>query len=337
MTLCNFAPNNWEIDKPHDLIINLTWAFDNVWVSKSVGVLPVGNAITITHNDLPDDIPDDVLLLLSLTVTPLPSHSKALPKTEFIQTKIPVWRSTLGVSTSLNVCASYQGELDAFPSKGTLLTFGPFLQFGEGIQNGLIFLNLEDSPVTRESKLEIYNAANENLIQIVSVSNNKANYIELDRFGFKPNDLPVFICREMAGIPIYMSSTADGTYLSLAYPPSSIFGCAWPALGNSKIFKKSMVCKTHKMIATIIKRLKVAVWTWRQPLTKIPNDLNLPISDLFVWRSSSKWQTYFELIDIPSLFEEVKRPNQVTIVFMNSFGKIVMKKICFLKKIFVKP
>jgi len=86
------------------------------------------------------------------------------------------------------------------------------------------------------------------------------------------------------------------------------------------------------MIATIIKRLKVAVWTWRQPLTKIPNDLNLPISDLFVWRSSSKWQTYFELIDIPSLFEDVKRPNQVTIVFMNSVGKIVMKKNLFLEE-----
>lgn len=247
VTLCNFAPNNWEIDKPHDLVINLTWAFDNVWVSKSLGVLPVGKAITITHNDLPDDIPGDVLLLLSLTVTPLPSHSKALPKTEFIQTKIPVWRSTLGVSTPLNVCASYQGELDAFPSQGTLLTFGPFLQFGEGIQNGLIFLNLEDSPVNRESKLEIYNAANENLIEIVSISNNKANYIELDRFGFKPNDLPVFICREMAGIPIYVSSTADGSYLSLehTHPPASlvVHGQRWEI---QKYLKKQWFAKLIK-------------------------------------------------------------------------------------------
>lgn len=224
VTLCNFAPNNWESSKHHDLIINLTWAFDSVWVSKSIGILPNGKVLTITNNDLPNDIPRDILLLLSLSVKPLPRNSNILPITDLSQTKIPAWRSTLGVSTSLNVRASYQGELDPFPMQGSLLTFGPFIQYGEGIQNGLIFLNLEHSPVNRESKLEIYNAANKNLIEIISVSNNKANYIELDRFGFKPNDLPVFICRGMAGIPIFLSSTADGSYLSLehTHPPASL-------------------------------------------------------------------------------------------------------------------
>ena len=74
------------------------------------------------------------------------------------------------------------------------------------------------------------------------------------------------------------------------------------------------------MISQKIARLRRAVWTWHQPLTRIPAGADSPISDLFVWRSSEDWQTFFELIDIPSLFEESEFPGQVTLVLFDNKG-----------------
>lgn len=74
------------------------------------------------------------------------------------------------------------------------------------------------------------------------------------------------------------------------------------------------------MIEQKIASLRRAVWTWRQPLTRIPAGVDSPISDLFVWRSSEYWQTFFELIDIPSLFEDSQSPGQVTLIFFDGTG-----------------
>ncbi len=75
------------------------------------------------------------------------------------------------------------------------------------------------------------------------------------------------------------------------------------------------------MIAKSIQRIRRAIWTWRQPLTHLPALPNAPISDLFVWRSSSEWQTLFELIDISSLFEDDALPQHVTLVLFDSSGR----------------
>jgi hypothetical protein len=53
-----------------------------------------------------------------------------------------------------------------------------------------------------------------------------------------------------------------------------------------------------------IKRLKKAPWSYKQPLTKVPNFLGMPVSDLFVWRCSSDWNTFFELTDIAGMFDD---------------------------------
>lgn len=80
------------------------------------------------------------------------------------------------------------------------------------------------------------------------------------------------------------------------------------------------------MIAQRLHRLKRAVWTWRQPLTAVPSAPNVPISDLFVWRSTDDWQTFFELIDIPSLFEGVPGARYVTLVFLDVNGQRFLEK-----------
>ncbi len=87
-----------------------------------------------------------------------------------------------------------------------------------------------------------------------------------------------------------------------------------------------MVLKGSTMITTKIQRLRRAIWTWRQPLTHLPAMQHAPISDLFVWRSSLEWQTFFELIDISALFEDDSRPRHVTLVFFHESGRRISER-----------
>ncbi len=231
-TVCNFSPNNWEVTRRHEQLINVTWAAEGVWISKNLGVLAPGGLRTVTARDVADVVPADALALLSLTRTPPPPESDVLPTLDTDQTTVPAWRGTLGLSTS-EAQTSYQGELDAFPPQGSLLTFGPFVQFGAGIKNQLILLNIENSPIRRSVELEIYDAAELKLRGKFPVRNNDTNNISLDGLGFEPGDLPLFICRGMAAIPLYFSSAMDGAYLSLehTHPPASlvVHGRRWEA------------------------------------------------------------------------------------------------------------
>lgn len=232
VTLCNFSPNNWESNQRQQQFVNVTWASGGLWASKTLGVLAPGGLRTITASDVRGVVPADALALLSLTRTPPPAESAGLPKLDTVPASVPAWRATLGLSTPA-AQTSYQGELDAFPPQGSLLTFGPFLQFGEGIKNHLILLNLENSPASRSAELKIYDAAGLKLRGQFPVGNNAATSVSLDGLGFGPGDLPLFVCRGMAAIPLYFSSAMEGAYLSLehTHPPASlvVHGRRWEA------------------------------------------------------------------------------------------------------------
>ena len=230
-TLCNFAPNNWEVTRNSAMSVNVTWPSADGWVTKSLTMLEPHAMRTFTSADIARLVPEDALALLSLTLSVPPAFSDSLPKLGTLQTTVPAWRATLGLSTTTGQ-TSYQGEIDPFTPQGTLLTFGPFIQYGVDIQNFLILLNIENSPVYRYAELEIYTADGDFKGQF-KVRNNESNIIPLDSFGFQPDELPVFICRGMAGIPLYFSRTADGSFLSLehTHPPSSlvVHGRRWEA------------------------------------------------------------------------------------------------------------
>jgi hypothetical protein len=230
--LSNFPPNNWEIWRSHSLLVNVTWASGGFWMTKNLGVLAPGAFKTITARDVADVVPANVLPLLSLTRTPLPAQSPVLPKLDTATTSVPAWRATLGLSTA-SAQTSYQGELDAFPSTGSLLTFGPFMQFGEGVHNFLMLLNIESSPASRTAELEIYDAAALDLKGRFPIVNNACTCISLDGLKLEPSDLPLFICRNMTAIPLYFSSSMDGDFLSLehTHPPASlvVHGRRWEA------------------------------------------------------------------------------------------------------------
>jgi hypothetical protein len=79
-------------------------------------------------------------------------------------------------------------------------------------------------------------------------------------------------------------------------------------------------------ITSGLKCLQRAIWTWKQPLTLRPRLSGELISDLFVWRSNDDWQTFFELIDIPSLFEDGCTSRYINIVFFDANGRQLLDK-----------
>ena len=75
---------------------------------------------------------------------------------------------------------------------------------------------------------------------------------------------------------------------------------------------------------TIIKKIKSRF----EPLVKNPNNVNAVISDLFVWRASHEWETYFDFIDLPGLFnpESNLETAEVKIVFFDEAGENFFEK-----------
>lgn len=244
--LSNFSPNNWEHRLTSSQFVNVTWSNNDKWHTLNLGLLESGKFRTITKREIAEIIPEGTLGLISLTLEPLPIVSNELPTFHTFQTSVPAWRASLGLS-SLESQTSYQGELEAFPPNGSLLTFGSFVQFGNDISNYLILLNIEKSPLNRLSDLEIYDTETLTLKVEIKIRNNASNCIKLDGLGFVQGDLPLIICRQMSAIPLYFSSAMGGSFLSLehTHPPASLViqGRRWEAqkLLKKRWFEKSNV------------------------------------------------------------------------------------------------
>jgi len=222
-TLYNFSPNNWESIYKGSQSINLSYTDGIFWHSIVLDELTYGDCQVVKYQDIKNLIPDNALPLLSLTQNKLDETSKELPQLVSNQTNVPQHRSTLGL-TSQYTATSYQGELDPFPIKASLLTFSPFLQFSEKIENFVLLLNLEKQADSRKVKVEIFDANTKTLKCEKTALSNNITVISLDDCGFSKNDLPVVICKEMAAIPLYFSCVNDGEFLSLehTHPPASL-------------------------------------------------------------------------------------------------------------------
>jgi len=73
------------------------------------------------------------------------------------------------------------------------------------------------------------------------------------------------------------------------------------------------------MINNFLKKVRKAPWVLGQRLTKKPASDQSVISDLFIWRCSQDWNTYFELLDMASLFGDHEQ-HQIDIIFFNDRG-----------------
>lgn len=77
-----------------------------------------------------------------------------------------------------------------------------------------------------------------------------------------------------------------------------------------------------------IEKLRRATWSYKQPLTRIPAISGAPVSDLFLWRNSEEWETFFELIDLPALFAVSEGAGGlVTVVLFDSSGQPFREQI----------
>jgi hypothetical protein len=228
-TLYNFAPNNWEQVRRVTRKVYVTWSDGEVWRSQCVGELGWGQSKCVSAVELDHIVSTGAFPLLSLTEAKIPARSMLLPLFDAPHTSCPAWRSTLELVSSQGGSSAYQGEIDPFPSPGSLLAFGHLLQVGFGINNTLLLLNIEKKPQFRTAQLELRDAAHpERLLDHFEVRSNTCNIVPLDWPGLTEEVLPLIICRQMSGIPLYCSSAMNGEYLSLehSHPPAStvIFG-----------------------------------------------------------------------------------------------------------------
>lgn len=80
-------------------------------------------------------------------------------------------------------------------------------------------------------------------------------------------------------------------------------------------------------IKQFFNRIRRASWSYKQPLTLSPAVAGVPVSDLFVWRNSADWETFFELTDLPGLFTgSDNAENMVTLMFFDETGLLFLEK-----------
>ena len=219
----NFSPNNWEKIKPSNKTIWALHSNGEKWITKELDTLQIGESKTYYYDDFEfkSGTKSSPIILLQYRKTSLPSKLESLPSHEFNFSNTPEWRSTVGFQLN-NTETSYQGEINPFPTKASLLTFHPFIQYND-LENYFIFLNIEQSPIYRKAKIEIYNSETKTLVDKIKIISNHANVIPLDKYGFNQNELPLFICRSMAGIPFGFGICKTKEMLSMehTHPPGS--------------------------------------------------------------------------------------------------------------------
>tara|TARA_B110000967_G_C18838185_1_gene537922 strand:- start:306 stop:1127 length:822 start_codon:yes stop_codon:yes gene_type:complete len=247
----NYPPNNWEVRKNYKKNINITWSDGFIWRSKIIGSLDIDKSFVIKEEDL-EFLPNGALALSSLSINELPSESMHLPEDIDMQTHLPEWRASIGLESILGANTSFQGEGHAFPSNGSLLSFSPFLQNGPHLSNYLLFINIEKSPIFRNTKLYFLKVNGSKIEFEISVTSNHINIIKLDDLGYQNNEIMVLLTKNIVGIPLFMTSYNGGKELSLehTHPPASfaIHGDRW---GLHSELKKIWAEKFNNIIKSL--------------------------------------------------------------------------------------
>jgi hypothetical protein len=216
------APNNWENRIRKTIYMHLIWAENSHWRTRQIAVMNRGDIFSLNTKDLESIIMQNNLALAYPSLSPLPEKISMLPKEKTWYSEVPAWRNTSGFYNSF-AQVSYQADVEPLPSKASLMTFHPFIQFSE-IENRLVVLNATKSPEIIESNILIYNSNKMELIAEEKVKTNSLTTIYLDKYGFLPSDLPIFYCPNMAGIPFGLGISNDSKMLSMehTHPPASL-------------------------------------------------------------------------------------------------------------------
>ena len=216
------SPNNWEnrIHKPISLY--LLWSNGNRWSSKKISEMNYGDEIRLVTNDIDEKCLATGLALIYPSLEPIEPELSTLPSRKVWYSEIPAWRNTSGFYNEFTQ-VSYQSDIEPLPSKASLLTFHPFIQFGDVINN-LLVLNVTNDPKIQSGKISMFNSFDKSFVAESLISTNSLTTIPLDVYSFKPTDLPVFYSPEIAGIPFGLGIAKSGKMLSLehTHPPASL-------------------------------------------------------------------------------------------------------------------
>jgi hypothetical protein len=228
--LSNFPPNNWEKVSLEEKNILSYRTSGDIWEVNFIEKISQNEFKNFKASEFANiggfetnGVRIEELCLLDLRHEKLEYTTLTeLPKFHSPSTLWPEWRATIGFKNK-HSRVSYQGEIFPFSPKASLLTFHPFIQF-EIVNNYFVFLNIESSPIHRWAEVEIYLASTGKKIDTKKIRNNAANIFSLDHYGFTPEDLPVFYCKNMAGIPFGFGESRTIGMLSLehTHPPNSL-------------------------------------------------------------------------------------------------------------------
>ena len=221
-TIHNYPPNNWEPIKFSDKYIYIIWLDNNIWRTNLYDVLKINNSIDISTKDLPAEYFINNIAFLYPSSILLNDKLSELPSEINFNTITPTWRATIGIESD-KTKVSYQGEIEPFPEKASLLTFHPFLQY-DNFENFLLIINLIKKPNIIESNLEIFNGYKGEFIDSQIIKTNSATILPLNKYNFKKSDLPFFINRTSSAIPFGFGYNTDKSILSLehTHPPASL-------------------------------------------------------------------------------------------------------------------
>jgi hypothetical protein len=221
-TIHNYPPNNWESIKFSDKYIYIIWLDNNIWRTNLYDVLKINNSIDISTKDLPAEYFINNIAFLYPSSILLNDKLSELPTENNFNTITPSWRATIGIESD-RTKVSYQGEIEPFPEKASLLTFHPFLQYNN-FENFLLIINLINQPKVIESKIEIFNGYKGEFIDSQIIKTNSATLLPLNKYNFKKSDLPFFINRTSSAIPFGFGYNTDKSILSLehTHPPASL-------------------------------------------------------------------------------------------------------------------
>ena len=226
LELSYMPANNWENRVKSELNVYLIWAEGSKWGVTLYSKIKFGGVIRVTTPDIEEKYLRSGVCLFYPTTEELNGPLDFLPLTEVWSSRIPEWRCTTGFYNA-NAQTSYQGEIFPLPQKANLLTFHPFIQYGD-VDNYLVVLNISKDPEIKESIIEFYNSVDLQKRGFARVSTNSATCIPLNSIKYLPTDLPLFISPLMAGIPFGLGVSHDGQMLSMehTHPPASfvLFG-----------------------------------------------------------------------------------------------------------------
>ncbi len=216
-----FPPNNWEYLDWNPKYLYLIYSNGSKWRTVFLKKIYYNESVNYSTKDFEKIFSETSLGLIYPSPELLEAELNFLPVHKTWKTHTPAWRATSGFKQG-SAQVSYQSDLEPLPDKGSLLTFHPFIQFGQ-LKNYLIVLNAESTPSKRISQLLVFNCKTKKLICKTNIQSNSVTTLDLDSFNFSKTDLPIFISTKMAAVPFGLGISSDSRFMSLehTHPPGS--------------------------------------------------------------------------------------------------------------------